>query len=584
MNPLDELHRSRLTKAIEADYRSLEWVRNLKRGLVESYAGSGYGKPRSPRKEKLVNLALQTVEANNIGLVAQRPRVLVSTHRPELKYFAKLFTVTLNDYIEEIGLEFTFGRCVMDAQFGMGILKLHLTESAMELDRWADPGLPYASNLPVDNFVFDTNAPCWESVRYAGDSYRMAYSDLDHPMFDPAAVQWLVASKRSEDDDRTSRLSRGNESSQDELEEMVDLTDIWFPREGRIYTFPLASRGQFQIKGPPVAAMDWEGGERGPYPILSFLDVPDNIIPTSMLASLAPGERLINNILRKQGRQADRHKEITTFPAGAEEDMRKIINTSDGGTANVNNPEQIKQLFYGGVDPRNQAFVGSMLQLHNAAAGNPAGKLGLGAQAPTASQEQIIQGRIGSKDASMQYKVLDFSCRTIRGLAQMMWNDKALYRQAQIPLDGSTYSINAAWMPGDREGSFKDYQFEVYSMAYQSPEERVAKVTQFVTQLYAPLAQMFREQGKTLDLEEFVDMYAEFENLPQLKDCIRSAGPVTPGSEMTQEGAGPPNTTRTYERRSVAAGPTPQNAANQEIQQWLSMDSGRTGAMRGNPA
>lgn len=588
MNLYDAPDRLRLATSVEKDFRSLEWVRNLKRCMVESYAGPGYGRPKSRKHEKLVNLAQQTVEAHSIGLVPHCPRSLITSPNPRLTYFAKLFTVTINNYLEEIGLEITLRRFVTDALFGLGVIKLHLRDSAMvqlELDRYADPGLPYASNLPIDNFVFDTQAPVWESVRYAADSYRIAYSELDHPMFDPDEVQNLVASKR-EEDDRTSQLSRGNETDSDDLEDMIDLADFWFPDEGMIYTFPISSRREFKVKGRPVAVMKWDGSERGPYPILSFLDVPDNIIPASMLASLAPQERLINNILKKQGRQAERQKEITAFPAGSEEDVKRINNTDDGGACNVNEPERIKQLFYGGASPLNQALAVSLMQIHNSAAGNLVGMLGQGAQAPTASQEEMIQGRIGSKGASMQSRVRDATKLVVRGVAQMIWNDRALVRQGKIPIEGSKYSLDAIWAPDDREGSFEDYKFDVFNQVYQSPDERWMKVSQFVTQIYAPLAQQFMQQGMQLDLEEFTNLAAELWDLPQLKQCIRSVGPTPMLDPEAAAGGGgqPANTTRTYERRSVAAGPTPQNAANQQIEQWLAMDSAGTGASRGNAA
>lgn len=586
MNPNDPLHQQKLATAIEHSYRGLEWLRNLKRGLVEAYAGSGYGKATKPRRETIVNLAMQTVDAYTMALVANRPRILATSSRPEYFGFAKRFTVAVNNYIEEIGLEFTLRNWVLDAFFGLGVVKVHLADSGMvqlEHDRWADPGKPFASNLPTDNFVFDMAATRYESVRFAGDSYRIPFSDLDHPMFLPEVVQDLVPSKNGDDDERTEKMSRGNDVQGDDFEEMIDLADIWIPRDGKIYTFPIDNRGQFQIKGKPVAVMDWEGTERGPYHLLGFNDVPDNIVPTSMLAQLAAQERLINNILRKQGRQAMRHKDITAFPADAKADAERIQRADDGAVVNVNSPELIKQIQFGGMNPVNQAFAVSMMQTYDRLAGNLTGMLGLGAQAPTASQEQMIQSRISSKGASMQYRVLDATSRLITDLGFMLWNDKAKIVPGRIPIDGAEgYSIDATLMPGDREGEFWDYdlQVDVFSMAYSPPEERWAKIMGYITNVYAPQAAQFAAQGIQLNLQELTNLAAEFMNVPQLKQCLQAAAP-TPLEE--EAAPGPANTTRSYERRSVSAGPTPQNAANQQMQQWMSMDSARTGGMRGNP-
>src|SRR5688572_10645139 len=115
----------------------------------------------------------------------------------------------------------------------------------------------------------------------------------------------------------------------------------------------------------------------------------------------------------------------------------------------------------GGIDPQNQAFAVGMMDLYNRSSGNIDGILGLGAQAPTASQEQMIQNRLSSRGASLQYRVLDAAGRLIRGLAHMLWNDKAKSMQLRIPVDGSDgYAIPAMWNPDDREGMFSDYEFE----------------------------------------------------------------------------------------------------------------------------
>lgn len=587
MNPYDDLHRTKLAKAIESSYRGLEWMRNLKRGLVESYAGSGYGKSRTNKRETIVNLAMQTVDAYTMALVANRPRVLITSKRQEQTYFAKHFTAAINSYIEEIGLEFTLRNWVLDAFFGLGVIKLHLADSGMvqlELDRYTDPGKPFASNISNDNYVFDMQAPRQESVRFAGDSYRIAFSDLEHPMFDPQAVRDMIASKNSSDDERLERLSRSDSSNEDEFEPMFDLADIWIPKDGKIYTFPLDSRGQFQIKGAPVAVMDWDGSERGPYQHLSFQDVPDNVVPTSMLASLAAQDRLINNVLRKQAKKAMSQKDVLAYTPSGADDAKRIQRTDDGGMCQVQDVTQIQPMKMNGIDAANQAFAVGMMQLYDRAAGNLTGMLGLGSQAPTASQEQIIQGRISSKGASMQYRVLDATSRLIRGLAYMLWNDRAKSMQMQIPVEGSDgYSLPAQWTPDDRVGRFSDYdvQVDVFSMAYQSPEERWAKVSAFINQQYLPFVPVYQAQGIQLDLNAYVDMAAEFMNVPQLKECLKSA---TPMDMPAEESPGPSNTTRSYERRSVSAGPTAQNAAQQQMEQWMNMDSAATGGMRGNAA
>lgn len=590
MNPNDETDRTRLSKAVDASYKGMEWLRNLTRGLVEGYAGSGYGKPGKPRHQIIMNLMNQTVDAYTMALVANRPRVLLSSQIPERAYFAKHFGVAINSLIQEIGLEFVLRNWVLDAFFGLGVVKVHMADAGLveiEAGRWMDPGRPCASNVSIDNFVFDLTANRWDLVKYAGDCYRIPHSDLSHPMYDPAVVAEISpSSKTPAETERIESIAKGDTTDDDELEPMVDLADIWIPRTGRIWTFPIERRGSFIIKGKPIADMAWDGSERGPYPILGFNDVPDNIIPTSMAAQLQGIFQLVNNILRKQARQAMRQKDVHTFTAAGKDDAMKIQKAEDGAFINVNDPKEIGLVQMGGVNPTNQAFAVSLVQVFDRMAGNLTAMMGLGAQTPTASQEQLIAGKVANKESQMQYRVLDASSRLIRDLGFMLWNDQAKVIPNQIPVEGTPYSVDGTWMPGQREGSFFDYSIDidVSSMAYQPPAQRWQTISQFVTQVYAPLAQQFAAQGGQLNLQEFTELAATLLNTPQLKQCVQFANPL-PGTEDDggEQASGPTNTTRSYERRSVSAGPTPQNQAQMTADNWLNMASERTGAMRGNP-
>ena len=150
MNLNDEVQRDRLFRAIEASYRELEPFRNLVRGLVDEYVCPGYGAQNKPRREMLVSLMNQAVQAYTMTLAANRPRVLVSTPVDELKYFAKHFQLAMNGLIKEIGLEQTIRKAVKDAFFCVGIVKVHMGDSApvmLETDLWMDPGQPFASNV-----------------------------------------------------------------------------------------------------------------------------------------------------------------------------------------------------------------------------------------------------------------------------------------------------------------------------------------------------------------------------------------------------------------------------------------------------
>ncbi len=172
----------------------------------------------------------------------------------------------------------------------------------------------------------------------------------------------------------------------------------------------------------------------------------------------------------------------------------------------------------------------------------------------------------------MQYRVLDASVRLIRDLGGMLWRDKAKVIPGRIPIEGAEgYSVDATWRPNDREGSFPDYNIniDIFSMAYQSPGQRVAALNQLITQVYGPMGQLLSAQGGQLNLQKLVEFHAEMLNLPQLRECIQFAN-ILPGEGGEEEQGGMPSaTTRTYQRQNIPTGGTQQSRQHIAQQAWL---------------
>lgn len=579
MDPSNEIERGRLFKAIETSYRALEPFRNLNRSLIEEYTGSSYGTPKKQKHEIIINLLHQTVDAYTMALTANRPRVMLSSQFEQLNYFTKHFQLAINNFIEEIGLEFTLRRWVLDAFFCVGIIKIHLADSGfvlVENDRWADPGQPFASNVSLDNWVHDVGAPDWDAITYAADSYRIPFEDLKNDMYDQAVVETLnPTGKGSVGDERTEQLTRGEVVENDELMPMIDLCDVWIPRDNKIYTFAMDRRESFTLKGMPLATMEWFGDERGPYHLLGFGDVPENIMPISPASQLSSLSRLANNLIRKQAQQAKRQKDVHTYTPSGAGDAKRLQRSNDGEWIEVQDTKEIGTVKMGGVDPGNHAFMLGVVEMHDRMAGNLTAMLGLGAQADTATQEQLIHGSVNKKEGQMQYRVVDSSVRVIRSLAYLLWNDPFKVIAGKLPIEGVPgYSVDANWSPGDREGGFEDFKIDIdmYSMMYQSPQQKVGAIQQLISQFYAPLMATLQEQGGQLNMQKATEVFAEMLNLPQLKQLIQFVsmppmqGPV--GSE--QSGGMPSSTTRNYVRRSVSSGEKP----GQKQQAWLSQASG----------
>lgn len=577
MDVYDPIARQHLFKAVESSYRNLEPFRNLNRALIEEYAGSGYGHQSKARQEILVNLMNQTVDAYTMALVANRPRIMVSTHQQAFCYFAKQFEIAVNNLIEEIGLESTLRQWVLDAFFCLGVIKIHLAEAGevqLETDMRMDPGRPFASNVSLDNFVFDSGATRWEQVKFAGDRYRITYEELNSGLFDPEAIKDIQpTSKYSIESERVEMFSRGQAVDPDEVEPMIDLADIWIPKDGKIYTFVVDKVSEFRLKGDPIAVMDWNGPEFGPYHLLAFNDVPENIMPTSPASHLSGLSRLINNIARKQGRRAKSAKRMHTYTPASKDGANRLRKEGDDAWVEVEDVNDIGAVEVGGIDPTAQQFLLGIMEMYDRMAGNLTAMMGLGAQADTVGQEQLIHSAVSNKEASMQYRVVNGSVRVVRDLAHLLWNDKFKVIQGQLPIDGAEgYFVDVTWTPEDREGDFMDYNFNIdlFSMPYQSPAQKVQALNQLITQIYAPLAQVMMSQGGQINLQKLTEIYADMLNLPRLKEVIQFASgaddyPPPSGSEGAPKS---PVSTRNYVRRNVPTGGTVQSRSQVQQQMW----------------
>ena len=582
MDPYNETDRGRLFKAAAASYRKLEPFRVLAHNLIVEHAGSGYGHGDGERFETMINLMNQTVDAYTMILAANRPRVLVTTKYDQLKFFARKFETALNNLIEEIRIEETLARWVLDAFFGIGIIKVHLADSApvqLKDGTLMDPGVPFASNISLDNFVFDSDATVWHKVQYAADWYRIPFDDLKSNLYDQDAVlknQLQPTSKYTGNEERLERISIGREVDADEFRPMIDVADFWVPEDGMIYTWAIDSSTPFLGKGDPIAKMEWTGPEFGPYHVLGFGDVPENIMPVSPASHLSALAKLANNLLRKGSRQARRQKDVTVYtPTGAAA-AKKIKASADGEWVEAQDPSEIKQFKSGGVDPGNHAFLLGIVQMFDRMAGNLTAMLGLGAQSDTVGQESLIHGAVSTKEAKMQLKVIAGTVRLLRDLGWMHWQDAVKVQPASIPIPNAPgYQVDATWRPGDRNGQFLDYNvgIDVFSMRYQSPAERIQGLTGVLQQVFIPLADMLAQQGGQINLQQVAETYAKYGNWPELNDWIQFVN--MPTTDDQQDGPSPPSdtqgptqTTRNYIRKTVPS-QNPSTSVPQEANFWM---------------
>jgi hypothetical protein len=349
---------------------------------------------------------------------------------------------------------------------------------------------------------------------------------------------------------------------------MLWLMDVWVAENKSVVTFAL------NVDSVPLIEREWTGCQGGPYKFLGLGLVPDNLVPVSPAANLKGLHDLANRNYRKMERQADAQRTVNAYAPGGEEDAKRLRDAKDLDWVKVRNPRDINQLRMGGVDPGLQAFQLVVHEQFNSLAGNVRAMGGLGQQAATLGQEEIIQENVSRIEADMHLAVWTFASEVCTDLGYLMWNDQNLEIQASVQAPGSDIRVDSSWTPGHRVGLFEDYGLSVvpYSTVFKTPQQRLNELFATIERI-APLWPMFQASGATLNAQELIEQIADLLDRPELKRIITFAvmADQLGGDENTIRQS--PITSRETIRRNVPTGGTPESRSS-ILQQVLAGGSG----------
>lgn len=591
----DSKKRARLYKAIKASRDAMIPFRRVRTELIKDYVGSWYAEGGAENKT-LVNLINQTARIYTISLAANNPQVLVSTPRSESLAFARRFEVNLNKLISDMDLGQTFRAILLDAFFciGCGVVMMRDTDTRFhgllesEEDVWLDPGEPWFNRVSLDDLILDMPAKELTKMRYCGHMYRADYEKvMDEPGYDKKAKEKLRPTDREHFHSASSvrDISSDGTARDDDLKDMVWLMDVWIAENNSIATMACDQADML-----PLIEREWTGSQAGPYKFLSLGDTPDNIIPTSPAVNLKGMHDLQNRLHRRMEEDSDAHRIVNTYsPAGAD-DANNVRTAERNSWVRMNDPKNLGQVEVGGIDQRDMALATFLQTEYDRFAGNLQAMGGLGAQAATVGQEELVHGQLSKNVADMRLSVVNFASSCILDLGRLMWEDQSLELRTSMSVGTSGLQVSADWTPDYRVGKFEDYEFRVepYSMVFKTPQQHLQEYFQVLQQI-APLWPMFQASGATLNVQVLVKEMARLMNKPEIEQLITFATPAAMlgGDQNTVRQA--PHTVRETIRKSVPTGGTAENRAASVIQSLMGgsgsqLNSQQKAAMQRAPA
>jgi hypothetical protein len=569
----DQQKRDRLYKAIRSSRDALEPFRRVRQTLIKDYVGSWYNESGAENKT-LVNLMNQTARIYTVALAANNPSVLVSTPRMDMLPFARRFEVNLAKLISDMALDETFRMIVLDAFFclGCGVVMMRDTDTrfhgllASEEDVWLDPGEPWFNRVSLDDLILDMTAKELSKMRYCGHRYRADFEKvMDEPGYDKKVKDKLRPTNREHHDSvgatRDMASDWGN-AQDDDLKDMIWLQDIWIAENNTIVTLPCDQQDM-----EPLIERPWTGSQAGPYKFLSLGETPDNIIPTSPAVNLKGMHDLQNRLHRRMEADSDANRVVNVYPPGMEDDAERLRTAERNGWYRAKSPESIKQFQSGGVDQRDMALATFIQTEYDRLAGNLQAMGGLGQQASTLGQEELIHGNVSKNVADMRMAVVSFASKCILDLGRLMWEDETLELKTSMEVGNTGINVNSDWTPDYRQGEFDDYEFRIepYSMIFKTPEQKLQELFQVIREI-APLWPMFQASGASIDAQAIVEEIARLKNRPEFKRFITFAAPaeMLGGDENTVRQS--PVTSRETIRKNVSSGGTEAARSNALIQ------------------
>ena len=514
-----------LIEAIPKWERAMAPFRKVRNEHVGLYVGRNYGDGQAMGDKSFSqpnNYLRLAVDIYARSLAAKNPKVQVKTTHKEFQPTAFLLQTATNKAMERMKMRNTLRSMVKDALFRIGIVKVGVnpTSFAELQDSFVAYGAPFADTISFDDFILDMGATRWSRVSAIGDAYYIPADVVaESELFDPKVRVKVAEMTRKRHDaihgaegvDRLQQLSRPSDIYPDE----VRLMDIFLPMEnnGRGLLVTLCDGHD-----EPLREVDWEGPEHalGPYHVLGFSEVPDNLLPSAPVDAWSEIQKPLNNMMRKILQQAYRQKSLTAFRKGSVADGETIRNARDGDMVGMDDPASTRPIEFGGPNNVNLALMLQLQQDFGYLAGNLDTLGGLSAQADTVGQEQLLSASASKVVADMQDRFIETVEGIIKSLAFHIFYDPAVDEPYRVNLPGNRrVEVELRMTPGNIKGDFLDYNFEIepYSMAHTGPMQELQQVRATVSELVQMLP-LLQEQGLSVDIQSYLRQVASLSGVP----------------------------------------------------------------------
>ena len=522
------LEPKRLARLATLGFQKMHHFRKARMAMMTQYVGRFYSSRSASGEDRAfpLNLMHQAVTTIVPNLVYSDPKSDINAEFMEYKDYAEISQLALNYLVDKIELRHTLRKVITDAIFLAGFLKCGLAVSGQYLEVGGflhDLGQPYCDRVDPDDMVLDPIARQWEEQRFVGNRFRADLQTLqDSGMYD--------ADKLGKLSSRYAGIIMQNEAStlsnvpglyeSDSLVPAADLVELWIPSEKLIVTLPWLPGN---IVGDEfLNVVEYEGPDKGPYSMLGFAFVPDNILPVAPAMIWHDLHMMVNKVARKAARQAERQKSVLAYESSAWQDAQEVVDSDDGESVRVDQIDAIKEISYGGTVDNNYKYLDWAQHKFAEMSMNSDMLAGQQGTDNTATQAEIRQTNSSVRLGDMQGIVYQFTAEAMKQLFYFLHTDPLI----ELPLTRRVKGLDqqAFYTPEMRRGEWIDYNIKVrpYSMARQDPNTKIRRLMEFSSNVIPALVQAFQMLGPVFNIEAAINLIGREMGIEELDEIINS--------------------------------------------------------------
>lgn len=538
----------KLGSACRASYGMMEDYRKLRIELLEMIRGHRVkGGCRKATPIPYMQMAYE-IDLRYLSLM---PRCRITTRFSALRPYAYKLQEALNYLGTRIVIAREFEMAVADAMlFGTGMVKIGIGyEGRIDLEEgeYVPATQPFCKHVDADHMILDMQASAPEEWVYRGDRCRMSFEEMREASFDEDVVDMMEHDQDPRDQERAENMD--DDGGPFDSEGLFDEGEVF-----SIFVRPWQKNIYFTNDWRHLKTEDADCPDTGPYETLQFISLPGSVIGMPPLAAGMDMMELQNDLFYKLSKQGGRQKTLLIGPKGSPADKEELKNAKDGDVLAIDNAGNFRDYSFGGISGESMAFFLQSRDLGSVVFHNLDQRGGLGPQADTYGQEQIIAQATGRGTAAKRQRSLEFMRASYRKLGKYVWEDPDIDTPIVRRIPGTQRDITVFIDADEKRGEFLDYNIDidVYSAQEGGPEQEKRSTIE----LYQAILQgapLMANSGVQPNVKGFVEVMAEIDGNPNLNRLLTTAGPPDPNEQpigRPPDGVRtkPAETKRTYER------------------------------------